>query len=230
MGLNFRWLVNAGLLILPVGTTIGVLIGVDSHRQATGQEPIFNNPGTGTPGTGSGGNGNKNDDRVTSKVYCDKQVGVNPPSSGVEYIYGTDGAMCMNVTSFNNGTYSTPSMAPPFTVTWSYPPGPATQPVHAYPNVQVKTSIPILLSTIKTIALSTSWTYGVGNTAAAKTDEAAMIANAANTNVAIDMFLDSDQKAAENSSKASYEVMVWFATFGSAAEPIGLIAGSVASE
>lgn len=88
MGPNFRWLVNAGLLILPVGTTIGVLIGVDSHRQATGQEPIFNNPGTGTPGTGGGGggNGNKNDDSVTSQLYCQKQVGVSPPSSGVKYM------------------------------------------------------------------------------------------------------------------------------------------------
>ncbi|KAL5329459.1 hypothetical protein ACEPPN_002971 [Leptodophora sp. 'Broadleaf-Isolate-01'] len=241
MGPNFRWLVNAGLLILPVGTTIGVLIGVDSHRQATGQEPIFNNPGTGTPGTGGGGggNGNKNDDSVTSQLYCQKQVGVSPPSSGVKYMLnpnqwgyteGEDGAMCMNITSFNNGTYSTPSTAPPFTVTWFYPQGPSTQPVHAYPNAQVVMPTPIPLSTIKTIALSTSWTYSVGNTASATTDEAAMIANNANTNVAIDMFFDADKNAAANSSSANYEVMIWFATFGTATKPIGQDVGSVASE
>lgn len=84
MGVNFRWLVNAGLLILPVGTTIGVLIGVDSQRQASGQEPIFNNPGTETPG--GGGTGNKADDRITYKFQCEKQIGISPPSSGVQYM------------------------------------------------------------------------------------------------------------------------------------------------
>ncbi|PVH74253.1 glycoside hydrolase family 12 protein [Cadophora sp. DSE1049] len=240
--LNFRWLVNAGLLILPVGTTIGVLLGVDSHRAATGQEPIFNTPngGTGTGGGGGGGNtGNKGDDRVTSQLYCQKQVGVSPASSGVRfmlnpnqwgYTEGEPGAMCMNVTSLNNGTYSTPSTAPPFSVTWAYPPGPATQPVHAFPNVQVVTGLPTLLSSIKTIGLSMHWTYGVGNTAAESTSASELTANAVNTNVAIDMFLDADQKAAENSSLANYEVMVWFATFGTAAQPIGKENGTVATE
>ncbi|KAH7305702.1 concanavalin A-like lectin/glucanase domain-containing protein [Rhexocercosporidium sp. MPI-PUGE-AT-0058] len=239
MGVNFRWLVNAGLLILPVGTTIGVLMGVDSHRQATGQEPIFNNPGTGTPGTGGGGNGNKNDDRVTTHVFCDKQVGFSPPSHGVEFMLnpnqwgytdGEPGSMCMNITSFNNGTYSTPATAPPFTVTWAYPPGPESQPVHAFPNVQVRTGLPVLLSSIKTIAIATSWTYSVGDTPSTTTDKAAMDANLVNTNVAIDIFLDADQKAAENSSLANYEVMVWFAKFGSAAQPIGGNKGAVATE
>ena len=82
--LNFRWLVNAGLLILPVGTTIGVLIGVDSQRAANGQKPIFNTP-TGGTGTGSGGTGNKGDDRVTSQLFCQKQVGYTAPSSGIQY-------------------------------------------------------------------------------------------------------------------------------------------------
>lgn len=136
----------------------------------------------------------------------------------------------MNVTSLNNGTYSTPSTAPQFTVTWKYPPGPATQPVHAFPNVQVVTGLPAVLSSIKTIGLSMHWTYGVGDTPAATTIESELTANEVNTNVAIDMFFDADQKAAENSSLANYEVMVWFATFGSAAQPIGLEDGIVATE
>merc|ERR1711939_287692 len=224
--LNFRWLVNAGLLILPVGTTIGVLIGVDSHRAATGQEPIFNTP-TGGTGTGSGGTGNKGDDRVTSQLFCQKQVGYTAPSSGIQYTLnpnqwgyteGDPGAMCMNVTSFNNGTYSTPE----FSVTWAYPPGPASQPVHAFPNVQVLTDMPHLLSTI--------WTYGVGDTPAATTSESELLANAVNTNVAIDMFLDADKTAAENSSLANYEVMIWFAKFGTAAQAIGQEDGVVTTE
>jgi len=82
--MGFRWLVNAGLLALPIGTTVGVLMGVDMHRQTTGQEPLFNpNPGTG-PGNG-GGNGNIKDNRITEKQYCDLQVAVSPPSKGVKY-------------------------------------------------------------------------------------------------------------------------------------------------
>ncbi|XMA20445.1 hypothetical protein WAI453_013236 [Rhynchosporium graminicola] len=84
MGLNFRWLVNAGLLILPVGTTVGVLMGVDSHRQTTGQEPLFNTPSSG-PGTG-GGTGNPSDDRITTEVHCEKQTGRIAPTRGVQYI------------------------------------------------------------------------------------------------------------------------------------------------
>ena len=182
---------------------------------------------------------------------------VNPNQWG--YTEGDPGAMCMNVchslpailpqihhsstshlskapsnlpqvTSFNNGTYSTPSTAPEFSVTWAYSPGPASQPVHAFPNVQVLTDMPYLLSTIKTIALSTHWTYGVGDTPAATTSESELLANAVNTNVAIDMFLDADKTAAENSSLANYEVMIWFAKFGTAAQAIGQEDGVVTTE
>ncbi|KAL2075109.1 hypothetical protein VTL71DRAFT_51 [Oculimacula yallundae] len=241
MGVNFRWLINASLLALPVGVTVGVLIGVDSHRHATGQAPIFTQPvgGPGTDGSVGGGNGNKNDNRVKIDLRCGLQDATTPPSAGVKYQMNpnqwgftadTRGAMCMNVTSFNNGTYSSPSAAPPFTVTWAYAPGPATAPVHAFPNVQVITDLPMPLSNAKSINIGTRWTYGVGNTPVEKTDEAAMTANAANTNVAIDMFLDPNSKTAENSSLAAFEVMVWLGRFGTAAEVIGEKNGIIATE
>jgi len=88
----------------------------------------------------------------------------------------------------------------------------------------------MLLSSIKTIALATSWTYSVGDTPSTTTDMAALNANLANTNVAIDIFLDADQNAAENSSLAKYEVMVWFAAVGPATQPIGFDKGEVATE
>lgn len=80
--MGFRWLVNAGLLALPIGTTVGILLGVDSHRQATGQEPLFNGD---TGGGSGGGNGNSRDHRITEKQYCQKQVGISPPSKGSRY-------------------------------------------------------------------------------------------------------------------------------------------------
>lgn len=41
------------------------------------------------------------------------------------------------------------------------------------------------------------------------------------TNVAVDMFFDSDSTAAQSSSKAQYEVMVWFARIGDSTQPNG---------
>lgn len=35
------------------------------------------------------------------------------------------------------------------------------------------------------------------------------------------MFLDDDKNSAQDSTKAKYEVMVWFGTFGAATQPIG---------
>ena len=86
------------------------------------------------------------------------------------------------------------------------------------------------IDTLQRIDLATEWTYGVGNEPVAKTDEADLTLNNVQTNVAVDMFLDADKTAAQNSSKAQYEVMVWLADFGDAAQPIGLKAGIVTTE
>lgn len=57
----FRWIVNAGLIAIPIGSTLGVLFGIDASRQASGQAPLFSggdsNSGTGGSGGGSGGSG-----------------------------------------------------------------------------------------------------------------------------------------------------------------------------
>ena len=74
------------------------------------------------------------------------------------------------------------------------------------------------------------WTYGVGDEAAASTDAQALSQNLLNGNAAFDMFIDSDQNNAENSTKAKYEVMVWFADFGAAAQPIGQDKGVVSTQ
>jgi hypothetical protein len=90
--------------------------------------------------------------------------------------------------------------------------------------------LPIELDKMTQVDLDLHWTYGVGNTVAASTDQASLTAENLQTNVAIDMFLDSDQTKASNSTLAKYEVMVWFADYGSSAQPIGLSSGAVTSK
>ncbi|WYZ43940.1 hypothetical protein EsH8_VII_000376 [Colletotrichum jinshuiense] len=231
--LGFRWVVNFVLLAVPIGATLGILIGLDAGRSSSGQPPLFTEPDN--PGTIPKNNG------ITAMVSCDKAMGLHPESKGQEYTLnpnqwgwteGTDGNLCMNVTTFNNQTYATDFSAPEFYVTWRYPRGPETQPVHAFPNIKVDgTILPVAISTLSNLAVDVAWSYGVGNyttdgASATTTDAAALEENETNTNVAIDMFLDDDKDKAQDSTKAKYEIMVWFGTFGSATQPIGYQQGN----
>lgn len=91
----FRWIVNAGLIAIPIGSTLGVLFGIDASRHAAGQAPLFSpGSGSGTPGssgpggspgdsTGGGGAGNhttNNELGVTLSQYCQLTYGVQPPA------------------------------------------------------------------------------------------------------------------------------------------------------
>jgi Glycosyl hydrolase family 12. len=93
--------------------------------------------------------------------------------------------------------------------------------VHAFPNILVDNILPIPVSSINQIVFDLHWTYGVGNTPAGFTSSSDLTANSVNTNVAVDMFFDSDPKAAQNSTQAMYEVMVWFAQIGDSSKPYG---------
>lgn len=66
----FRWLVNFGLLALPIAATIGILLGIQSQRQASGQPPLF------VP---------KLDNKVVETTYCQKSFGVHPETKGQQY-------------------------------------------------------------------------------------------------------------------------------------------------
>ena len=135
------------------------------------------------------------------------------------------------VTAFHNRTYATSNTAPEFSVTWQYPKGPETAPVHAFPNAQVANGVmPIKLQSLQHINLEMKWTYGVGTEAATSTDVQELTRNLVNTNVAIDMFLDNNKSNSQSSTESKYEVMVWFAVFGTAAEPIGLKQGVIATQ
>ncbi len=103
--------------------------------------------------------------------------------------------------------------------------------MHSFPNVQLDGGVfPATIKSLSEIGIDMQWTYGLGNDTAATTDQASLDAESLNANVAIDMFFDSNKASSGNSSEAAYEVMVWFADFGAAAQPIGLAAGAVTTE
>jgi hypothetical protein len=103
--------------------------------------------------------------------------------------------------------------------------------VHAFPNIKIDEdgSFPIQISQVANININSEWNYFVGDadqaTVPTVLDTGALEGVLANTNVAIDMFLDADASKATNTEEAEYEVMVWLATFGPATQPIGLKEG-----
>lgn len=133
----------------------------------------------------------------------------------------------LQVTTYNNETYPTKTTAPDWSVTWQFDPGPETQPVHAFPNIQIEEVLPIALESMEEIDFALHWTYGLGNTVATTTDNTTLTDDSLQCNVAVDMFFDSDKTTAQNSTAAAFEVMVWFARFGASTDPIGLSDGVV---
>lgn len=95
--------------------------------------------------------------------------------------------------------------------------------MHAYPNAKVDSGVfPTRVGDIEGILLDFEWTYAVGNTTAkTTTDESELKDSNLNANVALDMFLDKDEDKAKDSQLASTEIMVWFAAYGPATQPIG---------
>lgn len=103
--------------------------------------------------------------------------------------------------------------------------------MHAFPNIMLDSDIlPVDLRRLRSIDLTVEWTYGVGNKPAARTDESELAAQDVNANVAIDLFVDSDKSQSTKTSDARYEIMIWFAGFGAATQPLGLAKGSVGTQ
>ncbi|PTB42660.1 uncharacterized protein TrAFT101_008251 [Trichoderma asperellum] len=235
--MTIRILVNAALLAIPIAVTLGILFGLQSHRDATGQPPLFapQPPPIPTPAPPK-----PPKNGVTKTRYCQKSYGITPDTTGQQYILnpnqwnwnvGDPGRLCMNVTTFNNGTYATSTTAPQFMVSWQYPRGPEDNPVHAFPNIQIDTDvIPATVNSISKVDIDIEWSYGVGNETTTSSTLADLTADNLNTNVAVDMFIDSDKTAAQNPAKAKFELMVWFAAYGSSTQPIGFSNGAVSTQ
>lgn len=81
--MTIRILVNAALLAIPIAVTLGILFGLQSHRDATGQPPLFQPQPPPIP-TPAPPKPPKNG--VTKTRYCEKSFGITPDTTGQKYI------------------------------------------------------------------------------------------------------------------------------------------------
>lgn len=98
--------------------------------------------------------------------------------------------------------------------------------VHAYPNVNYNPiqRDPIPLSNLSSLNVKVSWSMKPQlSTASQGLDSNGLYILDAKTNVAIDVFFDTDIEKSKNTTAPSYEIMVWLGKFGSIL-PIGATA------
>jgi xyloglucan-specific endo-beta-1,4-glucanase len=121
------------------------------------------------------------------------------------------GASCIKV--YNNGTS--------LSTTWSW--GANETLVHAYPNVNYNPiqREPIPLSNLASLDIKVSWSMKPELSASSQgLDTQGLSIVNAKTNVAVDVFFDTDITRATNTTAPRYEIMVWLGKFGSIL-PIG---------
>ncbi|PHH78488.1 hypothetical protein CDD80_6756 [Ophiocordyceps camponoti-rufipedis] len=237
----FRWLVNVGLLALPIAATLGILIGLQAHRQALGQQPLFSPPII---------------TKWVEQTYCQRYHGVRPDTKGQQYTRlssvpcshnqpltlavnpnqwgietGDPGFLCMNVTTYDNQTYATKTTAPQFKVFWQYPSFTDQRSVHAFPNIKLDDDVlPVKLQRVQEIDVDFQWTMRLDNDTGPTSSLDDFKKANVNSNVAIDMFVDKDKEKAKDAEKADFEVMVWFAAIGPATFAIGQKEGPIMSK
>lgn len=93
--------------------------------------------------------------------------------------------------------------------------------MHAYPNIKVENVFPKKIGDITELNMNFKWTYALGNENKTTSDIDETATSDVNANVAVDFFIDSDEKTSKDSTKATMEIMVWFAAIGGAAKPVG---------
>jgi hypothetical protein len=214
-------LLSGALILLPIAITVGIYVGIESQK-------IFNGGFDGSYGVPGSGNSNPDRKVAETNMYCQKLIGIRPAGSRFTYnpnqwglSANEESGLCLNVTT---GLLASKSKyADPFSVTWNFTQGPPTQPVRAFPNALLEgaENLPIPLNKIKEIPVDVAWTYGIGDSNLTSTDEATLVAANVNANVAIDMFMDANSGDSTVTTSANHEVMVWFAKYGPATQPIG---------
>ncbi len=93
--------------------------------------------------------------------------------------------------------------------------------MHAFANIKLEKVFPKQLSTIKKLYVDFEWKYVMGNDNSTASESSTLATKSVNTNVAIDMFADSNSDTSKNNEKAAFEIMIWFAAIGSSAHVIG---------
>ncbi|KAG6236796.1 hypothetical protein E4U25_003335 [Claviceps purpurea] len=230
----FRWLVNAIFLALPIGSTIGVLLGIQALNSANGKPPPLSNGDKESNSIGIPGLGPiKAKDSIAMK--CDDPEGIySKAPKGLDFSLsanpwgwekGTPGNICLMVNLNGNQTYPTKFSAPPFNVTWQYPRAASsnkTNNVHAFPNAKVMSkAFPVKLGDIKTLEFDVNWHLSLKNDSLVDITDDEVAANTVNANVAIDIFVDPSSAKASKPEKASHEIMVWMGRYGTDTYPIG---------
>jgi len=119
---------------------------------------------------------------------------------------GTDGQQCISIDSDGSS----------FNVTWQWARGDPSQPVHSFPYVRFNSAyLPGRLYDVSQLHVAGNWDMFPTEDASRDVEDSGTIAN-----VAIDMFLDTDDGRSADATQASHEVMIWFATYGGGA-PFG---------
>lgn len=65
--MGLRSLVSAGFLLLPIAVTLGLLLGLQAHREARGMPPPFVS------------------NKVSTDTYCQRAFGISPATRGQQY-------------------------------------------------------------------------------------------------------------------------------------------------
>ena len=78
------FIVNFALLAIPIGITLAVLFGIDAQRTASGDVPIYT-PQPTVIGGGNPDGGGGSDNKITTKMYCQKSYGITPDTKGQEF-------------------------------------------------------------------------------------------------------------------------------------------------
>ncbi|KAF2830177.1 concanavalin A-like lectin/glucanase [Ophiobolus disseminans] len=153
---------------------------------------------------------------VPDKMLCGQYDHLSDQSNRYRFsnnIWGRDnsGSSCIEVT--NNATA--------LSTTWSWKANETL--VHAYPNINFNPvqDDPIQISNLASIDVKVSWTMRPAlSRSLAAFDKDGLAIIDAKSNVAFDVFFDTDIAKAVTTTAPSYEVMVWIGQYGSIL-PIG---------
>ncbi len=96
--------------------------------------------------------------------------------------------------------------------------------MYAYANaLDVSGDFPKKVSDIEELHVEVEWTYSFGEKPAKVSDsESVLTTGDLAANVALDMFLDLDEKLSSNPERALMEIMIWFGHYGPAAQPVNM--------
>jgi hypothetical protein len=221
-------LVNAILLSIPIGASLGTMIAIRPFRNERVPETV-------------------NENTILEISFCDathtfhefsqNKNGVNYTINSNEILTELESTLCLTVIKNNNNTYLSNSTAPEFSITWEYPFTPAnassaaneTKPlIHAFPQatLQDAKNLPITLEDLGELSLDFSWTMGIGDENAPATSPRRLGAQETNASVALDMYIDADPDKAAEGGKAAFEMIILFAMYG-LQDPVGFGNGTI---